>query len=288
MKQQYKEIALRGSSMRMIELINTIIETYQMQGYVLSVRQLYYQLVARDLIPNTEQSYKRTASIINDGRLAGLIDWDAIEDRNRDIEMRTRWESASSIIDACADSFHMDLWEGQANRVFVIVEKAALAGVVDDARRTGFTETILGRRRYLPDLTSSNRQRREMAERMALNAPIQGSAADIMKIAMVHIAEAFRREGIRSQMILQVHDEVVIDTLRSELDRVREIVEVSKFLATGIAFFEFQPSACDGCQRQSQSLGSDQNVLQPVTGLALCTAPGDFRGGVHKLAGQQG
>ena len=70
--------------------------------------------------------------------------------------------------------------------------------------------------------------------------------------------------------------------------RVREIVEVSKFLATGIAFFEFQPSACDGCQRQSQSLGSDQNVLQPVTGLALCTAPGNFGGGVHKLAGQQG
>ena len=65
---------------------------------------------------------------------------------------------------------------------------------------------------------------RGLAERNAVNAPIQGSAADIMKIAMVHIAEAFRREGIRSQMILQVHDEVVIDTLRSELDRVREIV----------------------------------------------------------------
>lgn len=147
MKQQYKEIALRGSSMRMIELINTIIDTYQMQGYVLSVRQLYYQLVARDLIPNTEQSYKRTASIINDGRLAGLIDWDAIEDRNRDIEMRTRWESASSIINACADSFHMDLWEGQANRVFVIVEKAALAGVLSRVCRT-YDVPLLAARGY--------------------------------------------------------------------------------------------------------------------------------------------
>ena len=66
-----------------------------------------------------------------------------------------------------------------------------LAGVVDEARRTGFTETILGRRRYLPDLTSDNRQRREMAERMALNAPIQGSAADIIKVAMLESTPAW-------------------------------------------------------------------------------------------------
>ena len=68
-----------------------------------------------------------------------------------------------------------------------------LAGIVDEARRTGYTETILGRRRYLPDLTSDNRQRREMAERMALNAPIQGSAADIIKVAMLHVDAALAR-----------------------------------------------------------------------------------------------
>ena len=71
-----------------------------------------------------------------------------------------------------------------------------LAGIVDEARRTGFTETILGRRRYLPDLTSDNRQRREMAERMALNAPIQGSAADIIKVAMLNVDRALREEGL--------------------------------------------------------------------------------------------
>ena len=72
-----------------------------------------------------------------------------------------------------------------------------LGGVVDEARRTGYTETIMGRRRYLPDLTSDNRQRREMAERMALNAPIQGSAADLIKIAMLNVDRAIREAGLR-------------------------------------------------------------------------------------------
>ena len=86
-----------------------------------------------------------------------------------------------------------------------------LGGVVDEARRTGFTETILGRRRYLPDLTSDNRQRREMAERMALNAPIQGSAADLIKVAMLGVDRALREAGLRSRMLLQVHDELVFE-----------------------------------------------------------------------------
>ena len=86
-----------------------------------------------------------------------------------------------------------------------------LAGIVDEARRSGFTETILGRRRYLPDLTSDNRQRREMAERMALNAPIQGSAADIIKVAMLNVDEALREQQLASRMLLQVHDELVFE-----------------------------------------------------------------------------
>ena len=86
-----------------------------------------------------------------------------------------------------------------------------LHGVVDEARRTGFTETLLGRRRYLPDLTSDNRQRREMAERMALNAPIQGSAADIIKVAMLRVDAALTAQGLASRMLLQVHDELVFE-----------------------------------------------------------------------------
>ena len=86
-------------------------------------------------------------------------------------------------------------------------------------------ETMFGRRRILHDITSSNRTVRGVAERNAINAPIQGSAADIMKLAMIEIARRFTEAGIRSKMIMQVHDEVVIDTLRSELDDVKRIVK---------------------------------------------------------------
>ncbi|HET8604359.1 MAG TPA: DNA polymerase I [Marmoricola sp.] len=99
-----------------------------------------------------------------------------------------------------------------------------LAGVVDEARRCGFTETILGRRRYLPDLTSDNRQRREMAERMALNAPIQGSAADIIKVAMLNVDRALTTDGLRSRMLLQVHDELVLEVAEGEHDQVERLV----------------------------------------------------------------
>ncbi len=130
MKVAYREFNFRADTLSLIAYMNVLITSYQAQGFTLSVRQLYYQLVARDKIENTEKSYKRIASIINDGRLAGMIDWDAIEDRNRDIEIRSRWTSGASIIDACARSYHMDMWDNQRNRVFVIVEKAALAGVL--------------------------------------------------------------------------------------------------------------------------------------------------------------
>jgi DNA polymerase-1 len=99
-----------------------------------------------------------------------------------------------------------------------------LRGVVDEARRTEFTETLLGRRRYLPDLTSDNRQRREMAERMALNAPIQGSAADIIKVAMLRVDAALRSEGLGSRMLLQVHDELVFEVAPGELAALEALV----------------------------------------------------------------
>ncbi|MGO4256227.1 DNA polymerase I [Marmoricola sp. RAF53] len=99
-----------------------------------------------------------------------------------------------------------------------------LAGVVDEARRTGFTETIMGRRRYLPDLTSDNRQRREMAERMALNAPIQGSAADIIKVAMLNVDRALAEAGLRSRMLLQVHDELVFEVAAGEREALEALV----------------------------------------------------------------
>jgi DNA polymerase-1 len=97
-----------------------------------------------------------------------------------------------------------------------------LDGVVEDARQTGYTETTLGRRRYLPDLSSDNTQRRQMAERMALNAPIQGSAADVIKVAMLGVERAIAAEGLDSRMLLQVHDELVLEVAPGE----REALEV--------------------------------------------------------------
>jgi DNA polymerase-1 len=99
-----------------------------------------------------------------------------------------------------------------------------LRDVVKQARRDGYTETILGRRRYLPDLTSDNNQRRQMAERMALNAPIQGSAADIIKLAMLHVDGALRAEGLRSRLLLQVHDELVFEVAPGERPQVEALV----------------------------------------------------------------
>jgi DNA polymerase-1 len=96
--------------------------------------------------------------------------------------------------------------------------------VVVRARRDGYTETIMGRRRYLPDLTSDNRQRREMAERMALNAPIQGSAADIIKVAMLDVDRALREDRAESRMLLQVHDELVFEVAHGELEDLRALV----------------------------------------------------------------
>ncbi|GAA2430316.1 DNA polymerase I [Streptomyces lavendulocolor] len=99
-----------------------------------------------------------------------------------------------------------------------------LRRVVDEARATGYTETMLGRRRYLPDLNSDNRQRRESAERMALNAPIQGTAADIVKVAMLNVDRALREAGLTTRMLLQVHDEIVLEVAPGERERVEELV----------------------------------------------------------------
>jgi len=110
-----------------------------------------------------------------------------------------------------------------------------LRHIVDQARRDGYTETIMGRRRYLPDLTSDNRQRREMAERMALNAPIQGSAADIIKVAMLGVDRALREQGLRSRLLLQVHDELVLEIAPGEREAVEELVRREMGGAYGLA-----------------------------------------------------
>uniref|UniRef100_UPI004049DB0B DNA polymerase n=1 Tax=Candidatus Planktophila sp. TaxID=2175601 RepID=UPI004049DB0B len=101
-----------------------------------------------------------------------------------------------------------------------------LKTVVEEARKVGYTETVMGRRRYLPDLLSDNRQRREIAERMALNAPIQGSAADIIKAAMINVQAALVAGHYRSRLLLQVHDELILEVVSDEIEAVSELLRI--------------------------------------------------------------
>jgi DNA polymerase-1 len=99
-----------------------------------------------------------------------------------------------------------------------------LTTVVDQARKVGYTETVMGRRRYLPDLMHDNRQRREVAERMALNAPIQGSAADIIKMAMLKVQSAIEKENLKSRLLLQIHDELILEVVAGEEEVLSTLV----------------------------------------------------------------
>ena len=120
-----------ASSLAIIEQANQIIREYAAQGFKLTLRQLYYQFVARDLIANTQRSYKRLGNIISEARMAGRVDWNAIEDRTRNLESNPHWDDPAAIIEAAARSFRIDKWENQACRVEVWIEKEALIGVVE-------------------------------------------------------------------------------------------------------------------------------------------------------------
>lgn len=129
-KQKYTDIQFRGRSLELIQLVNSVIEEYDAQGYELTLRQVYYQLVARGYIPNNERSYKNLGNLINDGRLAGLIDWFAIVDRTRYIRKNSHWDSPESVICSAKYSYMLDRWRKQPNYVEVWVEKDALIGIV--------------------------------------------------------------------------------------------------------------------------------------------------------------
>lgn len=118
-------------SLAIISRANTIIREYQRRGFTLTLRQLYYQFVARDLIENNMKSYKNLGSIINDGRLAGLIDWDAIEDRTRNVRSLQMWNDVRDRLDSAVKTYREDPWKNQTWRPEVWIEKDALVGVID-------------------------------------------------------------------------------------------------------------------------------------------------------------
>lgn len=125
----YEKKRFRAAALTTIDHANQIIEDYRAQGYDLTLRQLYYKLVTRGLIANLQSEYKRLGSIINDARLAGLVDWSAIVDRTRNVRSLSHWATPHAILQAAADGFNIDRWKNQPLRVMVLIEKDALVGV---------------------------------------------------------------------------------------------------------------------------------------------------------------
>jgi hypothetical protein len=119
------------TSLDIIEKANEIIDEYQADGLELTLRQLYYQFVSRGIIPNKDTEYKNLGSIINDGRLAGMIDWLAIVDRTRSVRENSHWEHGGEILHTAAGGFGVDRWRGQETRCEVFIEKDALIGVIE-------------------------------------------------------------------------------------------------------------------------------------------------------------
>jgi len=117
----YEKKRFSESSLAVIKRANQILEEYADQGYDLTLRQLYYQFVSRGLIPNKDTEYKKLGSIVNDARLAGLIDWDHITDRTRNLRKNAHWTSPQEIIDTCAKQFQHDKWRDQKDYVEVWV-----------------------------------------------------------------------------------------------------------------------------------------------------------------------
>lgn len=127
---EWKEF--RQATVELIDIADDIIEEYAEQGFTLSLRQLYYQLVARAILPNKQSEYKRLGRIINDARLAGLIDWLAIVDRSRALRASSHWDSPGEIIEGAAHQYRIDKWSTQPVRIEVWIEKDALIGVIGE------------------------------------------------------------------------------------------------------------------------------------------------------------
>ena len=131
MRIAYTPTKFRSETQEIIDHANEIIQEYQQAGYRITLRQLYYQFVSRNLVENNMKSYQRINTAIGKGRMGGMIDWDAIEDRTRNLISLPHWHSPQGIIDACAAQYHIDLWQDQARRVEVWIEKDALVGVIE-------------------------------------------------------------------------------------------------------------------------------------------------------------
>lgn len=135
MKEEFVPHNFSTGSHKTIEIVDGILDEYRAQGFRLSLRQLYYQLVARDYIENSQRSYRNLGSLVSRARQAGLLDWSMIEDRNRETVIPNHWDDPGEIIRTAAAQFRIDKWDNQPYHIEVMVEKDALSGVLQPVCR---------------------------------------------------------------------------------------------------------------------------------------------------------
>jgi hypothetical protein len=217
MKQQYTEINFRSGTLAFIAVLNSIIKEYQELGFVLTVRQLYYQCVARGIIPNTQKEYTRMATITNDAKMAGLLDWDAIEDRTRAFIRRNRWESGQQIIKSAEANYHQDLWENQPVRVFVIVEKEALVGVLEGVCRT-YDVPLLAARGY-----PSGSVLREFATTDLSGAITCGQAIQILQLGDHDPSGIDMTRDLCDRLSVFTGEHVELDRIALNMEQIEEL-----------------------------------------------------------------
>lgn len=131
MREQYIELNFQKKTREMIAVCDGIVQEYSAKGFKMTIRQLYYQMVARGFIPNSVQSYDNIQNMMNNARLAGIVDWDAIEDRTRDVISRSHWTGVKSMLQSAANWYHEDMWAEQPHFIIALLEKEALAGVFE-------------------------------------------------------------------------------------------------------------------------------------------------------------
>ena len=206
MKTAYKEISFRAASLDLLGRCNQIIEQYQAQGFRLTLRQLYYQLVSANIITNTERSYKNLGKLVSQGRIGGVLDWAAIEDRLRSPRKVSEWSSPESLMNAAIQGYKLPRWESQPQYVELWCEKDALAGVLTPIT-TDLHVTLMVNRGY-----SSQSAMKEAAERLE-NADVNEKV-----IKIIYIGD---QDPSGEDMVRDVRDRLDLLTRGCEIEVVK-------------------------------------------------------------------
>lgn len=244
-KKKFRNTNFRSDSLARIEQMSEIVEEYQAQGLRLTARQLYYQCVSRDLIPNTPAEYKKLTALLTDARYAGMVDWDAIEDRGREPSTPSEWDDPMQLVESALRAYRLPRWEGQPKYVELWVEKQALAGVLAPLARE-FHATLMVNKGY-----SSASAMKESADRIiaaqTINASLKKSIMDRVNAAekgMEDFDAAVKNmrenvhDAIRAPIVLYLgdHDPSGEDMVRDISDRLKEFgvlwLEVEKVALT--------------------------------------------------------